>query len=207
MTFNAIDKLSKYQGKDYLEVKWRLVWFREDHPKGQITTEVIHFDEQRAAVRAVVMSEDGQVLGTGMAACEKQVAPHGRYLEKAETSGIGRALAVAGYGTQFAGEDVEEGDHLSDAPIGGTNTIMRPDSVDVDKRADEVIALYGERIMSTLTSDEITAVKDAALIKSGATLQVVHDRALHWFGNVNAKKLAVSANDFINTLCTPVEVE
>jgi hypothetical protein len=117
VTFDPNTKLTNLKGKDYLEVKWRIVWFRDEHPKGQISTEVVHFDNAAAAVRAIVLTEDGTVLGTGMAACDRTAAPQGRYLEKAETSAIGRALGIAGYGTQFTGEELAEDDHLSDSPV------------------------------------------------------------------------------------------
>lgn len=117
MAFDPNSKLSNLKGKDYLEVKWRIVWFRDEHPKGQISTEVVHFDTATAAVRAIVLTEDGTVLGTGMAACDRTAAPQGRYLEKAETSAIGRALGIAGYGTQFTGEELSEDDHLSDSLV------------------------------------------------------------------------------------------
>lgn len=117
MAFDPNSKLANLKGKDYLEVKWRIVWFRDEHPKGQISTDVVHFDGTTAAVRAIVLTEDGTVLGTGMAACDRQAAPQGRYLEKAETSAIGRALGIAGYGTQFTGEELSEDDHLSDSPV------------------------------------------------------------------------------------------
>src|SRR2546421_10145362 len=33
--------------QDYLPVQWRLVWFREQCPDGQIETEVLHLDFDR----------------------------------------------------------------------------------------------------------------------------------------------------------------
>jgi hypothetical protein len=38
------------------------------------------------------------------------------YLEKAETGAIGRALALCGYGTQFAPE-LEEAERIVDSPV------------------------------------------------------------------------------------------
>ena len=49
--FNPKDKLIKLQGKDYLEVRWRVFWFREQHPGGAITTELIA-TEPNVIVRA-----------------------------------------------------------------------------------------------------------------------------------------------------------
>jgi hypothetical protein len=39
------------------------------------------------------------------------------YAERAETRAIGRALALLGFGTQFVGADLTEGEHVADAPV------------------------------------------------------------------------------------------
>ena len=39
------------------------------------------------------------------------------HTEKAETSAVGRALAMLGYGTQFAISDLDEGDRIVDSPV------------------------------------------------------------------------------------------
>jgi len=102
------------KGKDYLEVKWRLVWFRENHPNGTIKTEIVSHDDNYSVVRADIYA-DGSLLSSGSKREDKKhFADH---LEKAETGAIGRALAVCGYGTQFDGGDMAEGDRLADAPV------------------------------------------------------------------------------------------
>jgi len=110
--FDPKKHLMQMKGKDYLEVKWRIVWFREDHPNGNITTELASTDPP--LMKATVGTQDF-VLGTGFGSPKTQGVAATRPFEGAETAAIGRALAVAGYGTQFTGE--EEGEHLADAPV------------------------------------------------------------------------------------------
>lgn len=112
--FNPKDHLSNLKGKDYLEVKWRLVWFRQEHPDWGIHAEIVRFDERLAVVKATITNAAGLVLAQG----HKQEQPQhfGDYLEKAETGAIGRALGTLGYGTQFAPE-FEEGDRIVDSPV------------------------------------------------------------------------------------------
>ncbi len=113
--FNPNEHLSKVKGQDYLEVKWRLAWFRSEHPGGSITTEIVTLDVERglAVVKACVMTEDG-AMATGT---KMECARHfGDYLEKAETGSIGRALAALGYGTQFTGDELTEG-RIVDSPV------------------------------------------------------------------------------------------
>jgi hypothetical protein len=101
---------------DYLEVKWRLCWFRDRYPHGVITTEEVCVDLERgyARYRAVVEDgEGGKATGYGT----ETAADFGDYCERAETRALGRALAALGIGTQFVGMDLTEGAHVADAPV------------------------------------------------------------------------------------------
>jgi hypothetical protein len=135
----------------YLEVKYRLVWLREEHPDAQITTEILQLDldrevsaevfewdeVQRKSVK-VIKHGKGMVIfkatiklangaiGTGTKM--ENAAAFSDWLEKAETGAIGRALAGLGYGTQFTGDESEaDSGRIVDAPV------ERKPSYDPDK--------------------------------------------------------------------------
>ncbi len=112
--FDPKSKISNLRGKEYLEVKWRLVWFRDERKDGAILTDVVSTNP--LMVKATIM-DGSKVLATvyGTAQVKAAAVWNGREVEKAETAAIGRALAHAGYGTQFTDED--EGEHLVDAPV------------------------------------------------------------------------------------------
>lgn len=116
MSFDPSKYLIKIKGKDYLETKWRIVWFNDVHPKGSITTELLEI-APIAVFKCSVYDSDGVLLATGhgSATPKPNSVYAGRELEKAETAAIGRALAHAGFGTQFAEDD--EGDYLADSPV------------------------------------------------------------------------------------------
>jgi hypothetical protein len=102
------------RGKPYLQVAHRLVWFREDHPDWGIETSIIEMTEEHSVAKAVIRDQAGKVMSTA----HKQENKRGfaDHMEKAETGAVGRALAMCGYGTQFAPE-LEEGERLADAPV------------------------------------------------------------------------------------------
>jgi len=82
-------------------------WFRTLNPLGRVETEMLFFEPnaQIAVFRASVYNNDDQLLAT---ATKMETAKgFADYLEKAETGAVGRALALAGYGTQFAPELLE----------------------------------------------------------------------------------------------------
>lgn len=103
------------RGKDYLQVAHRLVWFREEHPYWGIrTTTNPDFENQRCVSRAEICNEEGHLIASATKVEDSKGFPD--YVEKSETSAVGRALAMCGYGTQFAPE-LEEGERLADAPL------------------------------------------------------------------------------------------
>ena len=125
---------------DYLPVQWRLVWFRELCPQGTIETEMIHLDLDReteeetyawnqetrrsekvikraqgiAVFKAIVTDGKG---GKAEAYKSEKAASFGDFIEKANTGAVGRALAMLGYGTQFAEAELSEEDRIVDAPV------------------------------------------------------------------------------------------
>lgn len=107
--------LLNLRGKEYLEVKYRLVWFREDHPDWAIETELLSVTDDSAYARAAIKDASGRIIATSHKFETKKGFPD--FIEKAETGSIGRALALIGYGTQFCADELDEGDRIVDAPV------------------------------------------------------------------------------------------
>ena len=112
--FNPSERMMKLKGKDYLQVAWRLVWLRDEHPDYGILTEALQIGEDYAIFKATITNPDGTILSTGHGSESKR--DFGDLIEKAETKAVGRALAMLGYGTQFA-PDLDEGERIVDSPI------------------------------------------------------------------------------------------
>jgi len=101
--FDPTQYLSKFDGRDYLEVKWRVMWLRHEHPEARMTTEIVQHNEESgfALFRAEVEIPDGgKATGWG----SETVRDFHDYIEAAETKALGRALAALGYGTQFCSD-------------------------------------------------------------------------------------------------------
>ena len=129
MSFNPNDHMMKLKGKDYLQVAWRLVWFREDHPDFGINAEALTITEDHAIFKATITNPDGIQVSSGHGSESKR--DFGDFIEKAETKAIGRALAMLGYGTQFAADELDEGERIVDSPINrAPNTIKQEPTPD-----------------------------------------------------------------------------
>ncbi len=115
--------LLNLKGKEYLQVMHRLVWFREKYPTGVIKTQILEHSGQgkdefficRAEIYTPAEGAPGvHLVATGHK--REAVGSFADALEKAESGSIGRALAMMGIGTQFAADDLDEGDRLADSP-------------------------------------------------------------------------------------------
>lgn len=115
MAFRAQDHLINLKGKDYLQVAWRLVWFREEKPLWSIDPVIIELDADHAIFRACIFDESGVQKCAAHGSESKR--DFGDYIEKAETKAVGRALAMLGYGTQFTATELDEGDRIVDSPL------------------------------------------------------------------------------------------
>ncbi len=94
-------------GADYLDVKWRLLWLRKEHPDAEIVTELVQHDPQMAIFKATVtVPTGGKATGYG----SETASDFPDFIEKAETKAIGRALNALGYGAQFG--DFQRSDDL-----------------------------------------------------------------------------------------------
>lgn len=152
------------RGKPYLQVAHRLVWFREEHPDWTIETEIFRLDNQAALGKATIKDQAGRVISTGHK--YEDAKGFGDFIEKSETGAIGRALALCGFGTQFAPE-FDEADRIVDSPVTRAQTApayakfvewaKREQLEPTDVRA-KVKAMFGKEAAADLTSEELSAL-------------------------------------------------
>ncbi len=125
--FNPADFVRATVGEEgendlYLDVKYRLLWFRLHHPNGKIDPELIQVDEKSAIVCCKVYADKADPADQFIGKAYSQRFPSedrygDRFLEIAETVAKGRALADAGYGTQFCMNGDSLAGIIAEAPI------------------------------------------------------------------------------------------
>lgn len=98
------------KGKDYAEVNQRVKAFRMVYPMGSIITQMINNENGVCTIKATITDEKGNVLSTGTA-YEKENGSYinkTSYIENCETSAVGRALGLAGFGIDVSIASAEE---------------------------------------------------------------------------------------------------
>ena len=106
---NESIKTTDIKGKDYAEVNQRIKAFRMVYPTGTIETTMVSNENGVVIFRAEIYDDDN-LLATGTA-YEKENSTFinkTSYIENYETSAVGRALGMAGFGIDTSVASAEE---------------------------------------------------------------------------------------------------
>lgn len=110
---NQTIKTTPIHGKNYAEVNQRIKAFRMVYPEGFIITEMMKNENGVCIFKASVGYNDGTnnyIVGTGTAYEVEGNSNINKtsYIENAETSAVGRALGMAGFGIDTSVASAEE---------------------------------------------------------------------------------------------------
>lgn len=116
MTFEDLQKANQsiattnIKGKEYAEVNQRIKAFRMMFPEGTISTELISNEDGVCVFKACVYANDRTPLGTGHAYERESSSFINKtsYIENCETSAVGRALGMCGFGIDTSVCSAEE---------------------------------------------------------------------------------------------------
>ena len=131
-------KTMQLGSKNYAPVNERIKAFRKVYPTGSIMTDVESQDENTITMIATIRDEDDNIIATGRASekrAEKGINAT-RLIENCETSAIGRALGIAGFGVDVAvasAEDMEKVDETKEFPIATKITIPMKEALNQAK--------------------------------------------------------------------------
>ena len=119
-TFEDIQKANEsirttnIKGKDYAEVNQRIKAFRMVYPEGRICTEMLKDENGVCVIKAYIYQDGDQAVNTLLAtghAYEKEDSSFinkTSYIENCETSAVGRALGMCGFGIDTSVCSAEE---------------------------------------------------------------------------------------------------
>ena len=132
---NAAIRTTNIKGKEYAEVNQRVKAFRTLYPEGFITTEILCREGGLCIIKATVGHyADGKsvILATGTAYEKEGSSQINRtsYIENCETSAVGRALGMAGFGIDTS---IESADEMN-------NALLQQNTSDVQKTVQAVQA-------------------------------------------------------------------
>lgn len=97
-------------GKEYVMVNERIKVFRDNFPNYALLSEIVKLTDDCVVVKASILNEEQRVIATGYAQEDRSSSNINKtsYVENAETSAWGRALANLGIGIDAAIASTEE---------------------------------------------------------------------------------------------------
>lgn len=164
---NETIKTTNIKGKEYAEVNQRIKAFRMVHPNGTITTDIISIENGVVLMKASVNDDEGRLIGTGYA-YEKEKGSfinQTSYIENCETSAVGRALGMCGFGIDTSvasAEEVQNAINNQKAPLDKT-ILAKAQALNIKL---EALAKYLGKDAKDLTTDDLKnaiAQKEQAL--------------------------------------------
>jgi hypothetical protein len=194
-SFEASKYLTDVNGREYLEVKWRLLWLRTERPDAQVETELVKQGGGFALFRArVTLPGAGVATGWGSETADD----FHDYIEKAETKALGRALAALGYGTQFC-EDFAFSSEGAEQQA-GRGAAQRV--VDAPVAAPGRLSVVRDRAAGGPTPSQLKAIY-AIGRKHNEAEAAIDERCRAVYGRAPAELSKRQASEFIDLLRRP----
>ena len=210
--FDPSRYLTKIDGRDYLEVKWRLLWLRTEYPTARISTEMVRYEDGFALFRAEVTLPTG-ASATGWGS--ETIHDFADYIEAAETKAIGRALAGLGFGTQFCrdfdfAQEARAGvprPQVVDAPIGYPAAVAHAETAPAGRTLVAVASNGGARAQAegmrstgTVTDKQLKAIYAIARAARHLSEPEVDSRCRELYNCKPEELSKVEASQFIDVL-------
>lgn len=168
---NATLKTTDIKGRDYIEVNQRIKAFRMVYPTGRIQTLLLRDENGVCTFSAEVgyYTEQGEykMLGTGTAQ-EKESSSFinkTSYIENCETSAVGRALGMCGFGIDVSVASAEEVQNA----INNQGEKAEPKAT--EKQISMIEDLYTDAEMESICKKaNIESIKDLTVAQASALI-------------------------------------
>ena len=171
---NETLRTTDIKGKDYIEVNQRIKAFRMVYPTGSIITEMISNENGICVFTATCgYYEDDKhiILGTGTA-YEKESSSFinkTSYIENCETSAVGRALGMCGFGIDSSVASFEE------VP----NAINNQEEPKATPKQIEILKKHyaGNNLVKLLETNSIATIEEISLSKASELIGKLKKKA------------------------------
>ena len=174
------------KGKDYAEVNQRIKAFRMVYPTGFITDEMLSNENGVCVFKATVgyyaENGDAKILGTGFA-YEKESSSYinkTSYIENCDTSAIGRALGMAGFGidTSVASyEEVANAINNQGEPEAPKKEAPKAPRKATPKQVEILSQIYtGENLKKLLQANNISQLSDMLAEKASELIEKIEQK-------------------------------
>lgn len=179
ITISKTDKKGKTTNKEYAEVNQRIKAFRMVFPDGFIATDIISNEDGVCIIKASVgYYLDGQAMTLGHGtAYEREGSSfinQSSYIENCETSAVGRALGMAGFGIDTSIASAEEVQNAqlnqTEKPDQRTIDALRERLEKYDSDIDAICRMYGFEKLEDFdwkSISELNAQINKALARKG----------------------------------------
>ncbi len=160
---NAKIRTTDIKGKSYAEVPQRIKAFRSVFPDGYISTEMLSNENGVCVFKAECgIYEDGEQLTLGVGhAYEKESSSFinkTSYIENCETSAVGRALGMAGFGIDVSVASAEE---VQTAILNQTKDEPKPDLDYTQQITPKEYAKAKRTLSKPITNEQLRYLMDA----------------------------------------------
>lgn len=163
-------KTGKTIKKNYAEVSQRIKAFRMVYPIGTIITEMISNENGVCTFKATIRNEKGEVLAIAHAQenTKSSVINATNFIENCETSAVGRALGMCGFGVDVSLSSAEDVQNATDKQEQLDNEPMTEEQLKVIAELDQPLK---EQLREYYKKDPIQLTKLEATISINSLIE------------------------------------
>lgn len=185
---NKTIKTTDIKGKDYAEVNQRIKAFRMLYPQGTIKTMLVSNNDGICIFRAEVYeyekcndvgNYESKLLGTGTA-YEKENSTFinkTSYIENCETSAVGRALGMCGFGIDTSVASAEEVQNAMANQKKEEKATVSKDTKITPTQIKAIAQIYaGDNLEKLLVANGLEKLQDMSMIKASELIKKINEK-------------------------------
>lgn len=178
---NESIRTTDIKGKEYAEVNQRIKAFRMVHPNGVITTNIVSLENGVVIMKATIMDEEDREIGTGYAYEQEGSTFINKtsFIENCETSAVGRALGMCGFGIDTSVASYEEVQNAMNNQEPSKEQVKPEPKVfkATAKQVEMLSNVYkGENLIKLLKANNIQKLEDLPIQKASDLIKAIKEK-------------------------------